>query len=64
MSGDGKTHMSGVKSCVATGTTVTIILSGTSAGFNVFIRRAMTGITFASTAGKLTGDLTNYGTAV
>jgi len=47
--------MGGVESCVATGTSVTIITSGTSTGFNVFVRRAMTGIIYASTAGKLTG---------
>lgn len=60
MSGDGKTHMGGVKSCVASGSAVTIILSGTSTGFNVFVRRAMTKIAYASTAGKLTGTLSNW----
>jgi len=60
MSSDGKTHMAGVKSCTATGSAVTIILSGTTTGFNVFVRRAMTSIAYGTTAGKLTGSFTNY----
>jgi len=56
--------MGGVKSCVASSNTVTIILSGATAGFNVFVRRAMTAITYdASTSGKLTGTFSNYGKA-
>jgi len=57
--------MGGVKSCVASSSSVTIILSGTTAGFNVFVRRAMTAITYdASTSGKLTGTFSNFGKAV
>jgi len=64
MASDGMTHMGGVKSCVATGGSVTVILSGASTGFNVFVRRAMTKITYASKAGKLIGTMSNYGTDV
>jgi len=52
--------MGGVKSCTASGDKVTIVLSGTSTSFNVFVRRAMTAMTYASTAGKLSGTLTNW----
>jgi len=61
MSTDGTSHVGGVKSCEATGGSVVIILSGTTASFNVFVRRAMNKIVYASTAGKLTGVLNNYG---
>jgi len=59
----GTAHMSMVSSCVVSGSGVTVILSGTSTGFAVYVRNAGTW-KYTTASNTLGVTASNYGTSV
>jgi len=57
----GTTHMSSVSSCAVSGSGVTIIISGTSTGFAVFVRNAGTW-KYTTASNTLAVTASNYAT--